>query len=85
MNGLTSTLPAPGTGYGNDPNRWWKDPLSDLLEGATGAIEGALDLDTDPAPLAPLEPVRASIVPRELQTPLLIGGALAIGWLLLRG
>lgn len=45
----TSTGPAPGTGYETDS--WWKDPLEQLLEGATEKVRGALDLEQDSAPL----------------------------------
>lgn len=81
----STTMPAPGTGYGEREGSWWRDPLSDLLEGATGRLEEALDLDTpDYVPQPPLEPARAEIVPAGLGGPLLFAGALALGWALLR-
>lgn len=86
MNGLdTSTLPSPGSGYSYDEQSWWKDPLRDLLEGATGRIEEALELEgpeltTPPPP----PPARAELVPQRLQAPLALAAALGLGWFLLR-
>lgn len=39
----TSTGPAPGTGY-EPESSWWKDPLSDLFEGATEKIREELGI-----------------------------------------
>ena len=76
----TDTGPAPGTGY-DDGGSWWKDPLEDLLEGATEKIRGELDLDAPRDTYAELEPVqRAGIAGTGLtMTELLLWGGFIFG------
>lgn len=75
----TDTGPAPGTGY-DDGGSWWRDPLSDLLEGATSKIRGELDLDS-PDSIALEAPVqRAGIAGTGLtMTELLLWGGFIFG------
>lgn len=76
----TSTGPAPGTGY-EDGGSWWRDPLEQLLEGATEKIRGELQLDA-PDTLQELEPTpqRAGVGGTGLSmTDLLLWGGFIFG------
>lgn len=80
---LASTSPAPGA-Y-SSPDSWWKDPLGDLLRGATGKLEDVLELEDEQylyaeLPAAPA-PARASILPSGWGLPILIGGGLLLAYL----
>ena len=70
----TSTGPAPGTGY-SSPDSWWKDPLGDLIEGASGQLESALGIN-DPDYVPPPPVTEARFIPAPVATPtlLLLGG-----------